>query len=303
MATVLITTSSFGVYDMAPIRKLKAAGYDVVVNPYGRKLTEDELIGLIEEYSPVGVLAGVEPFTEKAMNAAQDLKVISRCGIGLDSVDCIAAKNKGIVVTNTPDAPTAAVAEVTVGAMLSSLRGLHTSHKQICCGEWCRPFGNLLSHQTVGLMGMGRIGSYVASLLAPFGCSLIACDPYAEMPATIRSVSFEELCSQSDILSLHLPYSSATHHIIDEKSLQLMKPSAYLINYSRGGLINEAALCSALQENRLRGAALDCFEKEPYVGELTTIENVLLTGHIGSYAKEGRIIQETQTVDNFLQSV
>lgn len=141
MSTVLITTSSFGAMDDAPLTMLSEAGYTAVLNPYKRKLTEDEVLGLVKEHDPVGILAGVEPLTRNVMSQGDSLKAIARCGIGMDSVDAEAVAELGLALTNTPDAPTQAVAEITLGAILSMLRGIHHSHGEIVAGRWYVPWG------------------------------------------------------------------------------------------------------------------------------------------------------------------
>jgi len=301
--TILITTSSFGKLDDTALRMLKDSGFNVILNPHGRKLTEEEAITLVEEHRPVGILAGVEPLTHKVMSAFDGLKAIARCGIGMDAVDQDAAKELGIAVTNTPDAPTQSVAEIALGAILSMLRGIHSSCAGIGAGKWDRPMGRLLAYQTVGLIGLGRIGSRLAELLAPFGCEILGYDPYVSAVSGVKSVSLDELVVQSDIVSVHVPYSEENHHLVDEVLIRAMKPGAYLVNYSRGGLVDEEALLAALEDEHLAGAALDCFEEEPYCGPLRMFPNVVLTGHIGSYAREGRIVQEEQAARNLLASL
>ena len=303
MDTILITTSSFGVMDDAPLIALHRAGYKPVLNPHGRKLTEAEGVALHRAYRPVGLLAGVEPLTREVMLAGGRLKAIARCGIGMDSVDADAAHDLGIALTNTPDAPTQAVAEITLGAILCMLRGIHNSCAGIRSGCWERPMGVLLAYRTVGLLGLGRIGSRLAQLLHPFGCRILGHDPYAPPPLGVEAVSFDRLLAEADVLSVHVPYSDATRHILNEAAIRAMKPGAFLVNYARGGLIDETALNAALAEGRLAGAAIDCFENEPYAGPIVNQPGALLTGHIGSYAREGRIIQESLAVENLLNSL
>ncbi|ADU61130.1 MAG: phosphoglycerate dehydrogenase [Pseudodesulfovibrio sp.] len=303
MDTILITTSSFGVMDAAPLAALRRAGYEPVLNPHGRKLTEAEGMALHQEHSPVGLLAGVEPLTREVMLAGGRLRAIARCGIGMDSVDAGAARDLGIALTNTPDAPTQAVAEITLGAILCMLRGIHNSCAGIRSGNWERPMGVLLAYRTVGLLGLGRIGSRLAELLRPFGCRILGHDPYAPPPQGVEAVGFDQLLAEADLLSVHVPYSEATRHILGEAAIRAMKPGAFVVNYARGGLVDEVALDAALAEGRLAGAAIDCFEREPYAGPLVDRPGAVLTGHIGSYAREGRIIQETQAVENLLNSL
>ena len=298
--TVLITTSSFGKNDPGPLNQLREHGFNIVLNPKGRRLSQEEVIQLMHQHNPVGLLAGVEPLNAHVLSQAGDLKAIARVGVGMDSVDLEAAKSLGISVTNTPDAPTAPVAELTLGMILSLLRRAHVSDASIRAGGWERPMGNLLWGKTVGIIGCGRIGSGLAKYLQAFECSVLGADPACQSHEDIPLTGMGELLSDSDIVSLHLSYSDQIHHFMDQARISRMKPGSYLINAARGGLVDEQALYQALASNHLAGAALDCFEHEPYAGPLTELNNVLLTAHIGSYAREARVMMETQAVNNLI---
>lgn len=300
MKTILITTSTFGYYDTRAINQLKDAGCKIIRNPFKRKLTEDEVRKLVAKNNPVGIIAGVEPLTKSVMDAAHDLKVISRCGIGMDAVDLKAAEERGIVVQNTPDAPTISVAELTLGMILGLLRKIKIADRSIKEGKWLRPMGNLLHKKTVGIIGCGRIGTYLGTLLTAFECHLLGYDINDVNNTNFNIVSIKQLLNESDIVSLHLPYTAENHHFIDMAEIREMKNSAILVNAARGGLVNEQVLYDSLVKGDLAGAALDCFENEPYNGELIELDNVLLTSHIGSYAIEGRNNMEQQAVDNLL---
>jgi D-3-phosphoglycerate dehydrogenase len=300
MRKILITTSSFGKHDKLPIQKLEESGFTAVFNPYKRKLSSAEVKKLILNHQPVGLIAGVEPLNADTLDQASKLQVISRCGIGLDNVDLEFAHKNSIEVANTPDGPTIAVAELTLGMILSLLRQIHRSDAAIRNGQWERPMGNLLSGKSIAVVGCGRIGIHLIELIQPFGCEVLGVDPIKNSDRRWRAVDLNEAISKADIVTLHLPYSKDNHHIIDESKLRLMKTSALLINASRGGLVDENALCNALSKGWLKGAALDCFESEPYQGPLADFSNVLLTGHIGSYAIESRINMEMNAVKNLL---
>jgi D-3-phosphoglycerate dehydrogenase len=221
----------------------------------------------------------------------------------MDSVDLQTAEQLGIKVTNTPDAPTIPVAELTLGMILSLLRKIHISDSAIRSAKWVRPMGNLLFDKTVGLIGCGRIGTCVGKLLSAFGCKVQGFDPFVKESTHIKLVDFDSVMSGSDMVSLHIPYTKDNHHILGRQAIAQMKKGSYVINASRGGLVDEAALYDLLVSGHLGGAALDCFEKEPYAGKLTGLDNVLLTGHIGSYAIEGRNMQERQALDNLLANL
>lgn len=294
---ILITTSSF---DAEILSLFDTHNLKVILNPYKRKLTENEVAGLIQQYQPIGMIAGVEPLTGTVLKEAPFLKVISRCGIGMDSVDLVVAEGLGIKVTNTPDAPTMPVAELTIGLMISLIRSLHVSDSSIRDGHWARPMGSLLHGKTIGIIGCGRIGSYVAKILAAFGCNLVGYDPFCAKHDKLGLTTLENLLKVSDLVSLHLPYSEDNHYFINAERVALMKDGALLINASRGGLVDEKALVEALESGKLGGAAFDCFEHEPYTGLLAQLPNTLLTAHIGSYAREGRRIMEQQAVENLI---
>ncbi|WP_045213315.1 phosphoglycerate dehydrogenase [Desulfonatronovibrio magnus] len=303
MSNILITTSSFAKNDPGPLKIIEQTGLNVVLNPLERKLTEQEVLDLILEHKPIAILAGVEPLTASVLQQATGLKAIARAGIGMDSVDLDTAKQLYISVTNTPDAPTIPVAELTVGMILTLLRQVHTSDASIRQSQWTRPMGQLLYGKTVGLIGCGRIGSKLALYLKNFGCTVVGTDPACKTHEDIQMAELEEVLSVSDIVSLHLPYSTDTHHFINQERLKKFKPGSFLINTARGGLVDEDALHDALVNKQLAGTALDCFENEPYTGPLKKFDNVLLTAHIGSYAKEARIMMETQAANNLISQL
>jgi D-3-phosphoglycerate dehydrogenase len=301
MYKILITTSSFGKIDSTPLNKLKSKDYKVILNPFARKLTEDEILALIHEHQPCGILAGVEPLTAKVLKAATPhLKTIARCGIGMDSVDLDAAQSLNISVTNTPDAPSIPVAELTMGMILGLLRRIHITDAGIRANRWDRPMGNILLGKTVGIIGCGRIGTRLSKMLQSFECNVLVSDPESPQHKHYLLTELNHLLSDSDIISLHLPYCEETKHFINTGRLAQMKKGSFLINASRGGLVDEDALLLSLQNGHLAGAALDCFEQEPYQGPLKKLDNVLLTAHIGSYAQEGRIMMESQAVENLI---
>ena len=289
---VLITTSTFNLDNFKQLELLNKAQIEVKLNPFATRLTEDQAIDLLGT-NTIGLIAGLEPLTEKVLTSAKSLKVIARVGTGLDSVDLVAAKKLGITVLNTPDAPTQAVAELTLGHILGLLRNIPVADRQIRNGVWKGLMGSLLQTKTVGIVGFGRIGKRVAALLSAFGAKVIISDELATSTEYLN-VGLNELCAKSDVITLHLPYNDLTHHLINEKQLNLMKKGSYFVNISRGGLVDEDALLAALKSGRIVGAALDCFEHEPYDGELRNFDNVQITAHMGSYARETRDLMERE---------
>jgi D-3-phosphoglycerate dehydrogenase len=303
MPSILVTTSSFGSAAQAELAELRRAGYAIVLNPHGRRLGEEE-VGALLGPDVVGMIAGVEPLTRRVLAGAKGLRVVSRCGIGLDSVDLAAARELGIEVLNTPDAPSAAVAELTLGLALAALRRIALADRQVRAGLWHPLMGRLLASQVAGVVGYGRIGRRVAALFAAFGCRVLACDPAARAAASgVTLCALDELLAQADIVSLHVPLEPGTARLIDAARIARMKKGAILVNVSRGGLVDEAALHAALAEGRLAGAALDVFEREPYAGPLAGLDQVVLTAHMGSAAEETRAVMEREAAQNLVRAL
>lgn len=295
---ILIGPSSFAAMDSTPMEKLTKVGFKVVNNPFGRKLTKHELLELLP--GVLGLIAGLETLDKEVMQKS-DLKVISRCGAGLTNIDLKSAKDMGIKVCFTPDAPTVAVAELTVGAMLSLLRMIPLMDKELHEGRWTKKIGMQLEGKTVAIIGFGRIGRKVASLLGNFKVRILAVDPYLQGNIDdVPIVPLEQVLPQADIITLHC---SSEACILGGKELIHVKPGAFLLNAARGGLVDEQALISALEENKIAGAWLDSFEKEPYTGPLTSYPQVILTPHVGSYSQECRIQMEMEAVENLINAL
>jgi D-3-phosphoglycerate dehydrogenase len=304
MSKVLITTVPFADKNRLPLELLEGAGLDYVINPLGRKLTEDELADLIEDFDVV--IAGTEPITKKVLGRARKLKLISRVGIGLDSVDLIEADKRGIQVSFTPDAPAPAVAELTIGLMLSLLRHIHVANSQMHQGVWHRHFGRRIPEITIGIIGTGRIGGRVLRRLAAFGSPRILVNDIRPMPNVadklkLEWVDKETIYREADLISLHIPLTSHTKNMIGYGELKKMKPDAIVINASRGGIINEQDLAVVMNEGHLSGAAIDVFEQEPYAGPLTKIERCLLTSHMGSMSIDCRTKMEIEATEEVVR--
>jgi len=297
---VAITTSSFARYSDEPLELLRRRGVNYVRNETGRVLTEDEAIDILR--GCIGVAAGTEQLSRRVLDACPDLRAISRCGAGLDSVDLKAAKEKGIVVRNTPDAPTQAVAELTLAYTLDLLRNVTRMDRELRAGVWKKRMGFLLDGKKVGIVGFGRIGRSVSRLFAAFGAQVAFSDPITN-DSVCQKMDLDALCAWAQIISLHCSMPKDGKPVMNAERLERMQPGSWLINAARGGLVDEDALLRLLQSGHLAGAALDVFAREPYAGPLAELENVLLTPHIGSYAQESRIRQEVDTVTNLLEAL
>ncbi len=299
MQTIAITTSSFGTYDTTILSMLRKKNLRIVTNPYGRTLTPEELLQVAGK--AVGIIAGTEKIAQDTLTKLPLLKVISRCGTGMDSIDLVCAKELGIKVFNTPDAPTEAVAELTVGLMLNLLRKISEMDHELKNRRWKKIMGNLLASQKVGIIGYGRIGRRVAKLLRPFGVALAYTDPFVAVRTKhIKKLPLTKLLSWADIICIH---ASSKTTILSPELLRKMKKGAWLINVSRGKSVDENALYDLLQRGYLAGAAIDVFEQEPYQGKLATLHNVVVTPHIGTYAKESRAQMEHEAALNLIQGL
>ncbi len=238
------------------------------------------------------------------------MKLFARVCIGLDNVDLVVARQRGIRVSYTPDAPSPAVAELTIALMLDLLRLVHVSNIRMHQGTWDRYYGRRLANVTVGIIGGGRIGSRVIRHLSGFQCNRILVndtDPELSLPdhpsCLVERVDKDTIFRQANVISLHVPLCSATLNLITHSEIDLMQPETLLINTARGGIINEGDLFNALQSKRLGGAAIDVFEEEPYTGKLQNLENCLLTAHMGSMSLDCRIqleIEATQEAVRFI---
>ena len=305
MKNILISTSSFGRYDKTLIEDLMKTELKIAYNPYGRELRENEIKELLNGID--GLIAGTEPLTRDVIYSAKGLKVISRCGIGIDNIDVEAAKARGIRLYRTPEGPALAVAELTMGLMIDSLRHISYLSRKIRSGGWEKRMGRLLTGKTVGIVGMGTIGKRLVTLLRSFNCKVLATDHVADIEFAkennLEFVQLNELLRDSDIVTLHLPLDNDKKDLFDTNLFMQMKEGAIFINTSRGKIVDEDALFDALSCGKIGHACLDVFRNEPYVGKLKELDNVTLTCHVGSYAKEARVAMERQAVENLLKGL
>ena len=295
---VLIGPSSFAALDRYPMDLLIENCFEVIDNPFKRKLTKQELLNLLSE-DVSALIAGLEPLDREVLEKTK-LKVISRVGSGLSNIDLDAAKEFGIEVRYTPYGPTNAVAELSVGIMLNIIRMVPQMNRALHSKQWNKMIGSQLEGKNVVIIGFGRIGRRVAELLSAFSVKLLIVDPYIESLDSFSLVSLEEVLPIADIITLH---SSGESCIIGDAEFGLVKKGVFILNAARGGLVSEAALIKALNKGVVAGAWLDTFETEPYTGPLIKYDQVVLTPHIGSYAAECRRRMETEAVENLIKSI
>jgi len=304
MDKVLITAVSFGQTDPDPIRLLEQEHLSYVINPYGRRLRAEELAGIIGPYEVV--IAATDPITEAVLDAAPNLRLIARIGIGLDNVPLAATRERGIAVTYTPDAPAAAVAEFTIGQMLALLRRTANADRGMRRGEWHRWVGRRIGLLTVGVIGVGRVGRRVVGHLQSFHPMRILLNDVNIDEDLARSngcvwTDRETIFREADIITLHVPLTPQTRNMVGEQQLAMMKPDAILINTARGGIVNEAALAAALRARVHFSAAVDVFVEEPYQGELSGLENCLLSCHMGSGTRDCRLRMEMEAAQEVVR--
>jgi len=299
---VIATTSSFARESPEALELMENEGLKIILNPWGRKLKEEELSKLLKDHRPVGLLAGTEPITREVLDAAKDhLRIISRVGVGWDNVDREAARQMGIRVSRTSGVLTQAVAELTIGLILSALRSISSNDRLIRQGKWHKTMGGLLSGKIVGIIGFGHIGQRVGELVTAFGAKVLYYDPQPMDAPWAQAVTLPDLLSQAEIITIH---ASGRGKILGPDELKnICKRGVLLVNTARGGLIDESALQECLKNGKVSFACLDVFEDEPYCGPLCSLENVILTPHVGSYAREARVLMERTAVENLLNGL
>lgn len=300
MPKVLITTIPFAEKNRQPLDLLENTGIEYLINPFNKKLTENDLIEVVADFDVI--IAGTELITKKVMDAATNLKMISRVGIGLDSVDLLEAEKREIVVSYTPDAPAPAVVELTMGLMLTLLRSVQLSNMEMHNGKWHRFFGRRLSEVTIGIIGIGRIGTGVLQCLQGFGSPKIlvndiSYDKNLDQKCNIEWSDKETIYQQADVITIHTPLTTQTRDMIKKEQLLSMKEDAIIINTARGGIINEQDLYEVMQDGHLSGAAIDVFDFEPYNGKLKEIRRCILTAHMGSMSVDCRTRMEIEATE------
>ena len=282
MPKVLIAPMTLATVEGAYRDVLRQAGFELVFPGKGHQLVEDELLAALDGID--ASLAGSEPYTARVFDAHPRLRVVARVGVGYDAVDVPAATKHGVVVATTPGTNHDSVAEHTFTLLLGLSRSLVPQHLGVKSGGWPRGATLPLRGVALGIAGLGRIGKAVALRGEAFGMKLLAYDPFPDHSFAaahgVTFLPFERLLAESDFLSLHLPFTAGTRHVINRRTLALMKPTAFLVNTARGALVCEADLLEALRGGRLAGAGLDVFEEEPPgKNPLFELDNVVLTPH------------------------
>jgi D-3-phosphoglycerate dehydrogenase len=283
---LLVTPTSYGKNDSRLKTELEAQVGEVIYNPIGKPLTSEELARLLSGID--GYIAGLDCIDVNALNNADRLKVIARYGVGVDNVDLVTAKEKGIVVTNTPGANSVSVAELALGLMLALARQIPEAVEAVHQGKWPRYAGISMEGKTVGMLGLGAIGKQLARRLCGFDCRILAFDPFADgafaKEHQVELAAMDDVIQQADFVSLHLPLLAETRGMVNDAFLNKMKKGSFLINTSRGEVIDEEALLRALQSGHIKGAGLDAFTVEPPdpKNPLLAMPQVIATPHLGA---------------------
>lgn len=282
---ILITPRSFGKTSNVPLEMLEKHNYEIIRNETGKKYNESQLLNMIEDID--GIIVGLDTISETVLKKAKKLKVIAKYGVGMDNIDLVEAKKLGIKVTFTPGANSESVADFAFSLMLSLSRRVIKLDNMVRSNHWGKIIGSEIYGKTIGIIGTGNIGKGVAMRAKGFKMEVLAYDIYPDYNFAdkygIKYVDKNTLLERSDFISLHIPLTEGMFHFIDEKELNIMKKTAYLINTSRGGIVNEEALYNVLKDKKIAGAALDVFETEPPTNnKLLELDNIILSPHCGA---------------------
>tara|TARA_B100001094_G_C18168762_1_gene793800 strand:- start:41 stop:949 length:909 start_codon:yes stop_codon:yes gene_type:complete len=298
---ILIGPSSFAQIDHTPISKLQDKGYEVLYNPFGRKITKKEIIKLLD-VNVVGLIAGLEVLDDEVLTSSK-LKVISRVGSGISNIDLKSLKNNNIKLYSIPDGPVTSVAELTIGMIINLFKKTVRMNELMHQSEWKRIIGSEIKGKNILIIGYGRIGKKVANILSSLEANILIVDPYISMESVSENFKLLELKNAlpiSDLITIHV---SGEQCLIGKKEFDKMKKGSIICNASRGGVVCENSLIEALNKGIISAAWIDAFVEEPYQGEMTKFKEIILTPHIGSYTKECRVNMENIAVENLLKEL
>jgi D-3-phosphoglycerate dehydrogenase / 2-oxoglutarate reductase len=304
MSKVLVALPTVHEHLHAALERLRAAGCEIVFNPHGRTFSEDELGAALPEV--VATIAGTEPYTERVFAAAPQLKVVARSGVGYDAIDVAAATRHRVAIAMGFGANHNAVADFAFSLMAALASKLIPYHALVADGRWQRSAHMPLWQATAGIIGLGRIGQALARRCRGFEMRVLAYDVLPDAGFArqhgVELVDLATLFAAADFVSVHAPHTAETHKIVNRERIALMKPTAFLVNTARGGLVDEAALAEALRDRRIAGAGLDVFEVEPVPPDspLRDLPNVVMTPHCAGSSIDAIAAMADRCVDNVL---
>jgi D-3-phosphoglycerate dehydrogenase len=304
MSKVLVALPTVHEHLHAALERLRAAGCEIVFNPHGRTFSEDELGAALPEV--VATIAGTEPYTERVFAAAPQLKVVARSGVGYDAIDVAAATRHRVAIAMGFGANHNAVADFAFSLMAALASKLIPYHALVADGRWQRSAHMPLWEATAGIIGLGRIGQALARRCRGFEMRVLAYDVLPDAGFArqhgVELVDLATLFAAADFVSVHAPHTAETHKIVNRERIALMKPTAFLVNTARGGLVDEGALAEALRDRRIAGAGLDVFEIEPLPPQspLRDLPNVVMTPHCAGSNLDAIAAMADRCVDNVL---
>lgn len=302
MYEVLVNTENFNKKNFFGLSQLKKKKIKIIFNNTKKKITQNYLKKKINERT-IAILADLEKYDKDIIDRCKKLKVISRFGVGTDNLDVKYIKSKKIKIKITQKSTPYSVAEFVVGMIFSLIKRIQLLDNSVKKHRWMRLNGFLLKNKKIGIVGFGRIGSLVAKLLQPFNCSFLIYEKKKIKNTKYKKTSLKKLFKESDIITIHLNSSLDNKNLINKNYFKIMKKNSFLINTSRGDLLNENDLYKFLKKNCFLGAALDCFKNEPYFGNLTKLNNVILTPHIASNSVECRELMEIESSKNIFDTI
>ena len=304
---ILITPRSFASISKIPMEMLEEKGYEITKNETGKPLNKKEMSVLIEDVD--GIIIGIDDLNAGIIKQVHNLKVISKYGVGVDNIDIKAATTQGIVVTNTPKANIDAVADLTFALMLALARRIPEADRETKAGNWKKFIGTSVWRKKLGVIGLGKIGRQVVKRARGFEMEILCYDIIQDEEFArqfgVRYVDLETLLKESDYITIHIPLNNTIKGIIGYKELEMVNENSFIINTSRGGIIDEKALYDSLKNNKIKGAGLDVYEKEPPENSpLMELENVIMLSHNGAYTEEAIAnmgIESAQNLINVLE--
>ena len=293
---LFIATSTFDTENQGFLKVLKKNKVKFNLNPLKRKLNSKELIRYSE--NATHIIAGTELYNKEILSKLKNLKVIFRLGSGIDNIDLGIAKIKKIKIIKSKVTLEKAVGELTVGLIINLLRKISLHDQNLKKNIWKKQMGNLLFGKTVGIVGYGKIGRYVEKILKNFGVKILINDK----KKIKNKISLKNLIIDSDIITLHTNYNNENLNLLNKNNLKFLKKNSIIVNTSRPEIIDYNYLYKILKLKRIKGAALDVFNKEPYEGKFQLLDNTILTPHIGSYAKEIRVAMENEAINTIIEN-
>lgn len=303
MKKICVTSPGFS-QDSYLRERLKKFCKNAKFNIEGKSFTKNELVRFVGKSE--GVIIGLEIFDKKVIDCLPNLKIISKYGVGLDNIDINYAKKKGVKIGWEGGLNRRSVSEQTLSFMLSLISNQFYTSSKLKNGIWHKEGGNLLSKKTISIIGCGYIGTDLIKLLNPFECNILINDiknkSAIEKKYSVKQVSLNEALKKGDIITLHVPISKNTKHLINEEKFKMMKPEAFLINLSRGSVVKQNALKNALKNKSIAGAGLDVFENEPVSDiEFLKMDNLIATPHIGGSAIECIHAMGNKSIQNLIE--